>query len=1419
MKASIHPVKAICYLFLTLFAFSFAMIFTPAQSFAYDYSAQPSEQPGYPGVYFVKAKKGADKATIGIPSLDKNSAKLENGPTTESPAIIMGAAVPYEKRVGFTEFERIDGGSLYPPYSNFRYTITNEQNLNGTGTHKKMSGFDGSYVFIRVDVSEVIQDAPQNSYLHVMIEKNKALMPSVIHVDWKDPDGFAAFTDTAFGTKAAVYSLANNAASLKDKTGADTDTPYIDLLIYSSGTLVAGADTGSTAPDAMSADFGLKMYVDETQYYNNTTYDPNYQPKQGEPTMAQLMLAKYYKDDQPTDASYKIIGNDLELEIMVDKNKPTEYWSLRKALAYQSYDKVPIKMICEVPVLTGLTIEGHHVIFDVNSFDIQIANHQTTGEAALTVQNGILELTDSFETTGAELAVGNNASIFVKSGGELIITPKCQLEVEYDAASAAPGSGTTPPDYNVGVLTIENGGKITNNGVITIEGTEGKPLDPLNPTARGEMKEAKVTIEEGGTLENNGCLLCNGALYNKGTLINNGKYDDTITTQDPDKGSFTYHKGIQLSWKDDVTQKSGNSEASGSGETTQKSVTMGHLHNGAETGGTNNGARIENNGDIVLVPGVLNNYAILENTKDGNIWICGVKEAVIPIQAKVWQPSITEKRIKFEYPITSDMLNFGQAELTNAGTIGAAEVAIVSNGRTGNKKQVTEGEMFEAAFFSNVGHMVNSGDVTLSSVRNYGRLENSGSIKNRVMLSSMAGGPGTLVDTASTKLTNVYTGAKTVNGNTNTWTHAPCASFTITPITQESEGGKAVKWIATATPEGTEKEGVQYLLDLYESNMGMSNAEEYTIFANQDNELTSPTLPEVAIGQNIVYYFMLGDGYDSLLQEATVKVTATPVVIAPAPIKDLVYNGEDQVLTTAGYWDNETMQYKVNDGEWQDAVPTAKNAGSYTVSYKKKDQPDTSARQLSEAVVIEKCPVTLSADDIASKAGEPRKELTWTANGLPGEEKIAAEDVTIQTDADTAEAKSEPYSITVQLAETAAGKYPNYEITTKNGNYYVTTIDFIAKDYHDIFKDDTTTEVYKGYNIQLLFPTAGNTNNTTPPEGISVYYSYNTDGTATALTPDNYQTNGVTTLAVLPAKAGIHTVYFYITDAADGKTATIQISGSKQVFIEKAKQTAPADLTKEDETYLNSGDGKIGKLTPRSMEYRDKFNEGSYKTIYEETIEVRAGTYLVRKIADENHYASPDTEIVIQKGGAITVSFDSAGGTEIANATVAACGDVVVSPATQPVFEGATFLGWYLDKEAYDFKTPVTENITLTAAWAPTAFILPKSTTAIKASAFQGLTVKAIGIPYGCESIGANAFQDCKNLTVIVIPSSVTAEIPDSAFANCSQKIYVYGVNGSEGGGNSEAERFCDKDVAHRNQFTFVGYIDYPAPQPQTAGE
>ena len=66
-------------------------------------------------------------------------------------------------------------------------------------------------------------------------------------------------------------------------------------------------------------------------------------------------------------------------------------------------------------------------------------------------------------------------------------------------------------------------------------------------------------------------------------------------------------------------------------------------------------------------------------------------------------------------------------------------------------------------------------------------------------------------------------------------------------------------------------------------------------------------------------------------------------------------------------------------------------------------------------------------------------------------------------------------------------------------------------------------------------------------------------------------------------------------------------------------------------------------------------------------------------------------------GGTFAVRFDTDGGSEIEPTMVEHSRKV--QPPSDPEKSGHTFTGWYLDDEKYNFDTPVTAPLTLTAKW------------------------------------------------------------------------------------------------------------------------
>ncbi|MBR1455883.1 MAG: InlB B-repeat-containing protein, partial [Oscillospiraceae bacterium] len=83
--------------------------------------------------------------------------------------------------------------------------------------------------------------------------------------------------------------------------------------------------------------------------------------------------------------------------------------------------------------------------------------------------------------------------------------------------------------------------------------------------------------------------------------------------------------------------------------------------------------------------------------------------------------------------------------------------------------------------------------------------------------------------------------------------------------------------------------------------------------------------------------------------------------------------------------------------------------------------------------------------------------------------------------------------------------------------------------------------------------------------------------------------------------------------------------------------------------------------------------------------------------------------------GLVTVTFDTDGGSEVAPVQVLT-GETVKKP-TNPTKAEYVFGGWYLGETAYDFSTPVTEDITLTATWTEAAIEYTSASGAVSYSA------------------------------------------------------------------------------------------------------
>ena len=175
----------------------------------------------------------------------------------------------------------------------------------------------------------------------------------------------------------------------------------------------------------------------------------------------------------------------------------------------------------------------------------------------------------------------------------------------------------------------------------------------------------------------------------------------------------------------------------------------------------------------------------------------------------------------------------------------------------------------------------------------------------------------------------------------------------------------------------------------------------------------------------------------------TVNVNATnklvPTVTAPTA-NALTYNGAEQALVTAGKTTGGTMLYRLDGSEWSEQIPTAKNAGEYTVWYKVQGNAEyADVAEQNVTVTVAKKSVTVTALDKSAYTGStapdlssPEADKNYKVEGLLGADTLSGT-VTL-TYAQTPD-MSKPGKTAINIAGTLSND--NYEITYVSGTLTV----------------------------------------------------------------------------------------------------------------------------------------------------------------------------------------------------------------------------------------------------------------------------------------------------------------------------------------------------------------------------------------------
>ncbi len=229
--------------------------------------------------------------------------------------------------------------------------------------------------------------------------------------------------------------------------------------------------------------------------------------------------------------------------------------------------------------------------------------------------------------------------------------------------------------------------------------------------------------------------------------------------------------------------------------------------------------------------------------------------------------------------------------------------------------------------------------------------------------------------------------AANASGESASETVATTIAFTETKVNVSKTGDKML--IATAINNAEYLQNVSalgYTIDGYtvtaddftetskyysSVTLGTTTQTAKEIFGDAADEDSKLLIWEVAYKAGSTYkitaYATIGNNESTvngtLKEYACVKLD--PTVTAPTA-NTLAYTGEAQALVSAGSAVGGTIQYKLNDGEYGETIPTATNAGTYTVYYKVVgDSNHNDVAEASVEVKIEKNSVTVESNPTA----------------------------------------------------------------------------------------------------------------------------------------------------------------------------------------------------------------------------------------------------------------------------------------------------------------------------------------------------------------------------------------------------------------------------------------------------------------------
>ncbi len=196
--------------------------------------------------------------------------------------------------------------------------------------------------------------------------------------------------------------------------------------------------------------------------------------------------------------------------------------------------------------------------------------------------------------------------------------------------------------------------------------------------------------------------------------------------------------------------------------------------------------------------------------------------------------------------------------------------------------------------------------------------------------------------------------------------------------------------------------------------------------------------------------------YNSATATANFTIDKTDASVTAAPTaKTLTYSGTAQALVKSGSASGGKIMYQLNDGEWSTAIPTATNAGTYTVHYRVDgDSNHNSVASQSVTVTIAPKNVTITAKNATKVYGESDPTLTVTVTGVVSGDTIVA--TASRADGNNVGSYTISAAVDTNSSQYTAG---NYNIKLVNATFTITpkTVTVKADDAEKTYGQDDPT--------------------------------------------------------------------------------------------------------------------------------------------------------------------------------------------------------------------------------------------------------------------------------------------------------------------------------------------------------------------------